>query len=155
MFDTASRAAQGVDGARTAWPRPSTPTGAEARQATEVTKVLTVYAAIMLPLSLVAGFFGMNFVDLPLLSSPTGWLIVTGVHGLHRLPVVGRVVSLDGRAERRAQRGRDPRRGLVEAARTPAQLVGAVFEISTMPMRSVAGSVTGALRTKPTDASDE
>ncbi|MCY4665465.1 MAG: hypothetical protein OXC00_12435, partial [Acidimicrobiaceae bacterium] len=39
-------------------------------------------------------------------------------------------------------------RGLVEAARAPAQLVGAVFEISTMPMRSVAGSVTGARRSK-------
>ena len=32
-------------------------------------------------------------------------------------------------------------RGLVEATRAPVQLVGAVFEISTMPLRSVAGTV--------------
>ena len=43
--------------------------GAEARQATDVTKVLTVYAAIMLPLTLIVGYFGMNFADLPLLDS--------------------------------------------------------------------------------------
>ena len=157
VFDTASRAAQGVDGARTALAETlDAYRGAEARQATEVTKVLTVYAAIMLPLSLVAGFFGMNFVDLPLLSSPTGWLIVTGFMAFIAFLSLGVFVSL-GWTRRTSGRsaGAILGRGLVEAARTPAQLVGAVFEISTMPMRSVAGSVTGALRPKPTDASDE
>ena len=43
----------------------------------------------------------------------------------------------------------------VEAARAPAQLVGAVFEISTMPMRSVAGTVAGARRAKPADPPDD
>ena len=52
--------------------------GAEARQATDVTKVLTIYAAIMLPLSLVAGFFGMNFANLPGIGSDWGWVVVTG-----------------------------------------------------------------------------
>ena len=157
VFDTASRAAQGVDGARTALAETlDAYRGAEARQATEVTKVLTVYAAIMLPLSLVAGFFGMNFVDLPLLASPTGWLIVTGFMAFIAFLSLGVFVSL-GWTRRTSGRsaGAILGRGLVEAARTPAQLVGAVFEISTMPMRSVAGSVTGALRPKPTDASDE
>lgn len=42
-------------------------------------------------------------------------------------------------------------RGLVEAARTPAQLVGAVLGISTMPMRSVAEPVNGARRHRPAD----
>jgi len=157
VFDTASRAAQGVDGARTALAETlDAYRGAEARQATEVTKVLTVYAAIMLPLSLVAGFFGMNFVDLPLLASPTGWLIVTGFMAFIAFLSLGVFVSL-GWTRRTSGRsaGAILGRGLVEAARTPAQLVGAVFEISTMPMRSVAGSVTGALRTKPTDSSDE
>ena len=157
VFDTASRAAQGVDGARAALAETlDAYRGAEARQATEVTKVLTVYAAIMLPLSLVAGFFGMNFVDLPLLASPAGWLIVTGFMAFIAILSLGVFVSL-GWTRRTSGRsaGAILGRGLVEAARTPAQLVGAVFEISTMPMRSVAGSVTGARRTKPTDSSDE
>ncbi len=157
VFDTATRAAQGVDGARTALAETlDAYRGAEARQATEVTKVLTVYAAIMLPLSLVAGFFGMNFVDLPLLASPAGWLIVTGFMAFIAFLSLGVFVSL-GWTRRTSGRsaGAILGRGLVEAARTPAQLVGAVFEISTMPMRTVAGSVTGALRTKPTDSSDE
>ncbi len=156
VFDTASRTAQGVDGARTALAETlDAYRGAEARQATEVTKVLTVYAAIMLPLSLVAGFFGMNFVDLPLLTSPTGWIVVTGLMAMVAIVSLGVFVSL-GWTRRTSGRsaGAILGRGLVEAARTPAQLVGAVFEISTMPMRSVAGSVSGALRPKPADPSD-
>ena len=157
VFDTASRASQGVDGARAALAETlDAYRGAEARQATEVTKVLTVYAAIMLPLSLVAGFFGMNFVDLPLLARPAGWIMVTGFMALIAIVSVGVFVSL-GWTRRLSGRtaGAVLGRGLVEAARAPAQLVGAVFEISTMPMRSVAGSVTGARRTKPVDPNSE
>ncbi len=157
VFDTALRASHGVDGARAALAETlDAYRGAEARQATEVTKVLTVYAAIMLPLSLVAGFFGMNFVDLPLLSSPAGWLIVTGFMAFIAIVSVGVFVSL-GWTRRLSGRtaGAVLGRGLVEATRAPAQLVGAVFEISTMPMRSVAGSVTGARRPKPPDPQDD
>ena len=157
VFDTASRVAQGVDGARAALAETlDAYRGAEARQATEVTKVLTVYAAIMLPLSLVAGFFGMNFVDLPLLTSRTGWIIVTGFMALIAFVSVGVFVSL-GWTRRPSGRtaGAVLGRGLVEAARAPAQLVGAVFEISTMPMRSVAGSVAGARRTRSSEPADD
>ena len=153
VFDTASRASQGVDGARAALAETlDAYRGAEARQATEVTKVLTVYAAIMLPLSLVAGFFGMNFVDLPLLSSPAGWLIVTGFMAFIALLSLGVFVSL-GWTRRTSGRtaGAILGRGLVEAARAPAQLVGAVFEISTMPMRSAVGTVAETLRPKSTE----
>ena len=156
VFDTASRASQGVDGARAALAETlDAYRGAEARQATEVTKVLTVYAAIMLPLSLVAGFFGMNFVDLPLLDSRAGWIIVTGFMVLVAAVSVGVFVSL-GWTRRLSGRtaGAVLGHGLIEAARAPAQLVGAVFEISTMPMRSVAGSVSGARRTKPSEPRD-
>ena len=153
VFDTAQRASQGVDGARAALAETlDAYRGAEARQATEVTKVLTVYAAIMLPLSLVAGFFGMNFVDLPLLASPAGWLVVTGFMAFIALLSLGVFVSL-GWTRRTSGRtaGALIGRGLVEAARAPAQLVGAVFEISTMPMRSVAGTVAETLRPKSTE----
>ena len=163
VFDTASRASQGVDGARAALAETlDAYRGAEARQATEVTKVLTVYAAIMLPLSLVAGFFGMNFVDLPLLARPAGWIIVTGFMAFVAIVSVGVFVSL-GWTRRLSGRtaGAVLGRGLAEAARAPAQLVGAVFEISTMPMRSVAGpvrsvagSVAGTRRHKETKPED-
>ena len=153
VFDTASRAAQGVDGARTALAETlDAYRGAEARQATEVTKVLTVYAAIMLPLSLVAGFFGMNFVELPLIDRRAGWLVVTGLMAFIAILSLGVFVSL-GWTRRPSGRtaGALLGRGLAEAARAPAQLVGAVFEISTMPMRSVAGSVTGTRRSRPAE----
>ena len=149
VFDTAARASQGADGARAALAETlDAYRGAEARQATEVTKVLTVYAAVMLPLSLIAGFFGMNFVDLPLLSSPAGWIMVAALMALVALLSLGVFVAL-GWTRRLSGRtaGAVFGHGLVEAARAPAQLVGAVFEISTMPMRSVAGSV-GARRTR-------
>ena len=148
VFDTASRAAQGVEAGRAALAETlDAYGGAEARRATEVTKVLTVYAAIMLPLSLIAGFFGMNFVDLPLLDVGAGWVIVAAFMGLVAVVSVGVFVAL-GWTRRPSGRtaGALLGRGLVEAARAPAQLVGAVFEISTMPMRSVAGSVTGTRR---------
>ena len=44
----------------------------------EVMKVLSIIATIMLPLSLLTGFFGMNFVRMPGLENPTG---VTGSSG--------------------------------------------------------------------------
>ena len=51
VFDVASRLADGLDEARAALAETlDAYRGAEARQATEVSKVLTVYAAIMLPL---------------------------------------------------------------------------------------------------------
>ena len=153
VFDTASRAAQGVDGARTALAETlDAYRGAEARQATEVTKVLTVYAAIMLPLSLVAGFFGMNFVNLPLIHRQAGWIIVAVFMALVASVSLGIFVAL-GWTRRPSGRtaGALLGHGLIEAARAPAQLVGAVFEISTMPMRSVAGTVTGTFRPKPAE----
>ena len=43
----------------------------------EIMKVLSIIATIMLPLSLLTGFFGMNFARMPGLENPTGvyWLI--------------------------------------------------------------------------------
>ncbi len=151
VFDTASRASQGVDGARTALAETlDAYRGAEARKATDVTKVLTVYAAIMLPLTLIVGYFGMNFADLPLLDSRAGWIAVTALMALVAVVSLGVFVAL-GWTRRPSGRtaGALLGRGLVEATRAPVQLVGAVFEISTMPLRSVAGTV--ARRPKPNE----
>jgi magnesium transporter len=43
----------------------------------EVMKVLTVIATVMLPLSIVVGFYGMNFKVMPGLDHPYGWIYTT------------------------------------------------------------------------------
>ncbi len=53
--------------------------GASAEKLNEVTRVLTVYAAIMLPLSIVVGFYGMNFENLPGTGTSWGWIVITGL----------------------------------------------------------------------------
>lgn len=138
VFDVASRAAGGLDEARTALAETlDAYRGAEARQATDVTKVLTMYAAIMLPLSLVVGFFGMNFENLPLLQRSWGWIVVTVAMTVVALLSLGMFISL-GWVRRPSGRhaGQTLGRGLLEATRAPVHLVGAVFEVSTMPLRA-------------------
>ncbi len=138
VFDVASRATAGLDAARAALAETlDAYRGAEARQATEVTKVLTVYAAVMLPLSLIAGFFGMNHSNIPTLDSRWGWVIVTGIMVAVAAVSIGVFVS-EGWVRRPSGRraGATLGRGLLEAARTPAQVAGAVYEISSMPLRT-------------------
>lgn len=138
VFDVSSRAAAGLDAARAALAETlDAYRGAEARQATEVTKVLTVYAAVMLPLSLIAGFFGMNHPNIPTLNSRWGWLLAVGLMVVVAAVSIGVFVS-EGWVRRPSGRraGATLGRGLLEAARTPAQVAGAVFEISSMPLRT-------------------
>jgi len=138
VFDVAARASQGLEAARTALAEIlDAYRGAEAQKATDVTMVLTVYAAIMLPLTLIAGFFGMNFVNIPGFGSDFGWIIVSLVMLTIALVSVGVFVAagwIRRPSGRRA--GRVLGRGLIEAARAPAQIVGAAYEISTLPLRA-------------------
>lgn len=137
VFDVASRAANGLDAARSALSETlDAYRGAEARQATEVTRVLTVYAAVMLPLSLIAGFFGMNHTNLPTIGTGWGWAAVTGLMVLVAAVSIGVFVT-KGWVRRPSGRraGATLGRGLLEAARTPAQVAGAVYEISSLPLR--------------------
>jgi magnesium transporter len=138
VFDVASRLAAGLDEARSAIAETlDAYRGAEARQATEVSKVLTVYAAIILPLSLITGFFGMNFENLPLIRTRWGWWAVTATMLLVAFVSLGVFISL-GWVRRPSGRrtGQTLGRGLIEATRAPVQIVGAVMEISTMPLRA-------------------
>jgi magnesium transporter len=138
VFDVASRLANGLDEARSAIAETlDAYRGAEARQATEVSKVLTVYAAIILPLSLITGYFGMNFENLPLIRTRWGWVAVTGAMLLVAFVSMGVFISL-GWVRRPSGRrtGQTLGRGLVEATRAPVQIVGAVVEMSTMPLRA-------------------
>lgn len=83
VFDTANRSMRELEAVRTALAETlGAYRGAEAREATEVTKVLTVYAAIVLPLSLIAGLFGMNFAQIPGADNANGFWILIGVMAL-------------------------------------------------------------------------
>lgn len=53
--------------------------GAVAEQTNEIVRVLTVFAAIMLPLTLITGIYGMNFVEIPLADHPRGFWILVGL----------------------------------------------------------------------------
>lgn len=137
VFDLASRAARDLDAGRSALAEIlDAYRGAEAREATEVTRVLTVYAAIMLPLSLVAGFFGMNFANLPWLESELGWMIVTAAMVLVAAVSLGVFVAM-GWIRRPSGRGAGVTlgRGLIEASRAPAQIVAGAYQLSIKPIR--------------------
>ncbi|MEQ8719061.1 MAG: CorA family divalent cation transporter [Acidimicrobiales bacterium] len=95
--------------------------GAMAEDQAEAAKLVAVFAAILLPMTLVVGYFGMNFEDLPGLRRDLGWLWVTA----------GMVVAAVAAWIEFARRGfvRGPRvreaprtivRGLASAAKIPA-----------------------------------
>lgn len=137
VFDVATRVSSGIDAARTALTEAlEAYRGAEAKKATEVSKVLTIYAAIMLPLSLIVGFFGMNFQNLPGTGNDNGWLAVSIAMFVLAAVSMGMFVSL-GWIRRPSGRKATVLvgRGLVEGARAPIDLVGAAVEISLGPIR--------------------
>ncbi len=52
---------------------------AVADKTNEIIRVLTVFSAILLPLTLVSGIFGMNFPDLPLVDQESGFWVLIGL----------------------------------------------------------------------------
>lgn len=60
-----------------------------ANKQNEVMKVLSIVAAIFLPLSLITGVFGMNFVNMPQLNLYWGYYAVIGFIGLTILIIIG------------------------------------------------------------------
>ena len=48
----------------------------------EIMRTLTVITALFMPLTLITGIFGMNFVEMPLLKDKTGFWIALGAMGL-------------------------------------------------------------------------
>jgi magnesium transporter len=52
---------------------------AMAHRTSEIMRTLTVITALFMPLTLITGIFGMNFVDMPLLKEKTGFWIAMGV----------------------------------------------------------------------------
>lgn len=148
VFDVASRTASGLDAARSSLAETlDIYRGAEAGKATEVSKVLTVYAATMLPLSLIAGFFGMNHTSLPGLDSERGLLLVLAAMVVVAVVSLGMFVALGWiRRPSGREAGTALGRGLIEAARAPVEVAEAVYAISTMPIRMTSGRRTPANR---------
>jgi magnesium transporter len=50
-----------------------------ANRTSEIARVLTVVSTIILPLTLIAGIYGMNFENMPELKTETGYFVVVGV----------------------------------------------------------------------------
>jgi len=60
-----------------------------ANRQNEVMKILSIVAAIFLPLTLVTGIFGMNFENMPELGLPWGYYAVLGLIGFAIFVVIG------------------------------------------------------------------
>jgi magnesium transporter len=54
----------------------------------EIMKVLTLMASIFIPLTFVAGIYGMNFQNMPELSSRVGYFVVLVVMGVIAVAMV-------------------------------------------------------------------
>ncbi len=52
-----------------------------ANRMNEVMKILTIMSSIFIPVTFVAGVYGMNFPDMPEIHSPYGYAIVWGYYG--------------------------------------------------------------------------
>jgi len=60
-----------------------------ANRTNDVMKVLAVFSAIMLPLTLIAGIYGMNFENMPELKSQNGYFMTLGFMGLVAIVLLG------------------------------------------------------------------
>jgi magnesium transporter len=102
--------------------------GAVADQTNEIMRVLTVFSAILLPLTLIAGLWGMNFADVPGADIRWGfWGVIAAMAVL----VIGVWVYFT-------------RRGFIGAPRLrdlPKAVGLGLFTIGTAPIRVVAGGI--------------
>jgi magnesium transporter len=60
-----------------------------ANKTNDVMKLLAVFSAIMLPLSLIAGIYGMNFENMPELKSAHGYYITLGLMAIVGFGLLG------------------------------------------------------------------
>ncbi|MGH3649796.1 MAG: magnesium transporter CorA family protein, partial [Acidimicrobiia bacterium] len=107
--------------------------GAIADQTNQIVRVLTVFSAILLPLTLVAGIFGMNFAEIPLAGEPLGfWILV----GMMAVGAIGLWVYFS-------------RRGFVGGVRLselPRAVGLGLYHMGTAPIRVVAEGIESTFR---------
>jgi magnesium transporter len=107
--------------------------GAVADQTNEIVRLLTVFSAILLPLSLIAGIFGMNFIDIPLADEPLGFWVTVGVMALLAL---GLWLYF---ARRRFV-------GAPRLSELPRAVGLGIYHVGTAPIRVVAGGIESTIR---------
>lgn len=109
--------------------------GAVADQTNEIMRILTVFSALLLPLTLIAGIWGMNFGRIPAAGDEWGfwWLV-----GIMVVLAIGLWVYF-------------ARRGFIGAPRVrdlPRAVGLGLFNIGAMPIRVVAGGLRQLGRTE-------
>ena len=106
-----------------------------AEKLNEVMKVLTVYAAILLPLSLIAGIYGMNFSNMPELGWRWGYF---GLLGVMATVAMGQWIYF-------ARRGFI---GVFSFRRIPRTLGRGLARLALLPVDAVSAAV-GMVQQKP------
>jgi magnesium transporter len=91
--------------------------GASAERQAHAATMLTVYAAILLPLTLITGWYGMNVSNLPGSESRWGWVVVTALMVLFAVVSWGIFVKVGMIRSPRARLVS----GLAEVARAPVK----------------------------------
>ncbi len=133
-FDDCLRALEEIDSARVLLGSAlETYRATVAERMNEVMKLLTVFSAIILPLGLIAGIYGMNFAEMPELRWPHGYFIVLGL-------MVALGLALWGYFARRGFIG-GPR--IPRLDRAAGRGLGAFVHLSLHPARRVWKAVSG------------
>lgn len=112
---------------------------AVAENMNQVMKVLTVFSAILLPLSLMAGIYGMNFVNIPELDWQVGYFVLLGI-------MATTAVGLWLYFARRGFIG-SPR--LDKLPRTVGRGLGSLVHLTTSPLRIVGYIIQEAVEDDP------
>ena len=107
--------------------------GAVADQTNQIVRVLTVFSAILLPLALITGIFGMNFVELPLADHPRGFWITIGV-----MAVIALALWL--------YFGRRRFVGAPRLSDLPRAVGLGIYQVGTAPIKAVAGGIESTFR---------
>lgn len=107
--------------------------GAVADQTNEIVRVLTVFSAVMLPLGLIAGIWGMNFADVPGSEQRWGFWILLGAMAVL-------AVSLWIYFARRGFVGAPRLRDLPKAAGL------GLIQVGVAPIKVVAGGIESTMR---------
>ena len=101
--------------------------GAETAKATDVTRVLTLVAALFLPITFVTGFYGMNFPNMPLGSATWGWPAVTGLMLIITVLSIRVFISKGWMGQPRRLKSADGK-GLNDAIRAPVQIADSTWQ---------------------------
>lgn len=107
--------------------------GAVADQTNEIVRVLTVFSAILLPLSLISGIFGMNFVEIPLADNPAGFWTTIGAMALIAIALW-------------IYFGRRRFVGSPRLSELPRAVGLGIYHAGTAPIRAVAGGIESTIR---------